>query len=220
MKNEIDVIKFLVSSEINKKLEQTKNEVYNISKITNIEVNQLVKNTLERIERKVESALNEVRVLKTDLETQKNDVNEKLEKLSDLINIAELGINKESLLQLFKDNQKNKEWFKYNSSDIELIRSDYNKTSKQIMGKGKKGIFEKLATQMNNEKTDVQNTVKPEHILGTMKNGLNYKTDSGYSIKVVDNEINIESPDSKSKITIDEKGIHLSGDVYINGKII
>lgn len=159
MKNEIDVIKFLVSSEINKKIEKTRQEIYDVGRVTRLENNQLINNTLEQIERKFENALNEVRSIKTELEKQKNEFDEKLKKLSDLLDIVDLGINKNTLLQLFKDNEKNKEWFKYNSSDLETMRSDYNKASKKITANKKSGVFENMAKQITDSKLDTKKDI-------------------------------------------------------------
>jgi hypothetical protein len=220
LKLDLDKIKEGLVDELDKRVDNIKDEMFEMYKTLKTENLKYTNTSIDISKRKLDEAINEVNKLKDELVERLTKAEETLNKASKILELDGHDINVQSFIQLFNDNQKNKEWMKHNSSDLELLRNEYHKLSKKVKKDKNEGIFENLANKVQTMETEVGTVMKERHRPMFQGQNFYYQTENGYSFKITPDGIILETPNLNNKITLNEEGIHLIGDVFINNKKI
>ena len=203
--------------------------------------NNQVINSINLSKQANEETLNKISMLKSDMTKKFNKSIEKLDKATKVLELDDNNINADSLKTLFTTVSKTNDWVGSVSGDIKTISREFKDIENKLTIKEKEeGVFKTFKNKIDNAnllldgdkneinslKTHVkiiedeqiklkENSTKKDIILGSSMNRNPLKR-GHFSLDVNDDEIVIENQKTKNKIIVNDDGIKLFGDVYIN----
>jgi hypothetical protein len=168
---------------------------------------------------------------------------EKLDKATKVLELDDSNINSESLKNLFNTVNKTNEWVESVSGDLKTISREYKDIENKLTIEEKEnGVFKTFKNKidstnllLDDDKNEIktlknhvkiiedeqiklkENNTKKDIVLGSSMN-INPLKRGHFSLDVNDDEIVIENQKTKSKIVVNDEGIKLFGDIYINDK--
>lgn len=241
--NNIDNIKSELLDEINKRFEIMLNEFNSLyNELLNKANNQVI-SSINLSKQVNDETLNKISSLKTEMTKKFNKSIEKLDKATKVLELDDSNINSESLKNLFNTVSKTNEWVESVSGDLKTISREYKDIENKLTIEEKEnGVFKTFKNKIDNtnlllddDKNEIktlknyvkiiedeqiklkENNTKKDIVLGSSMN-INPLKRGHFSLDVNDDEIVIENQKTKSKIIVNDEGIKLFGDIYINDK--
>lgn len=238
IKNELlDVIDQRFSDILNKINEQN-DEIISLSNKRTVDVIKEQKILLNE-------TLEKVNLIKQELEKKFNNAIKTLNKATKVIELDNLEINSESLKNLFEVVEKSNKWISDYSNDIEIIRQDYMDFRESLpIGDKQAGVFkgfnskfaridrnissvplelkrmdnvvEKIKREQNKKLSSLTENSNEAVLLGSKRN-VNEISRGNFKVIVNDDKITMENMNNNTSVIIDNDGIKLNGDVFING---
>jgi hypothetical protein len=168
------------------------------------------------------------------LEIKFNKASKTLEKAAKVLELENNEINADSLKDLFKVTNKNKQWIATCSSDMERIKKDYEDYDSILPSNERgRGFFKHITENLekvqddvikiSNNNNEMKDSIKlleidkKEKILGSTSHNIEDIRKGNYDIKVTDEKIILSNIKNNASIVIDDDGIKIDGDVFING---
>jgi hypothetical protein len=240
--NNIDNIKSELLDEINNRFEIILNEFNSLyNELLNKANNQVI-NSINLSKQANEETLSKISMLKTDMTKKFNKSIEKLDKATKVLELDDNNINADSLKNLFSTVSKTNDWVESISGDIKTISREYKDIEKKLTIEEKEeGVFKTFKNRIDNanlllddDKNEIkslkshvkiiedeqiklkENNTKKDIVLGSSMN-INPLKRGNFSLDVNDDEIVIENQKTKNRIIVNDDGIKLFGDIYING---
>lgn len=156
----------------------------------------------------------------------------RLEKASKILELDDNNINVDTLKIIYKDINKTNKWIDGVSGDVKTFITEFKDFENKLTQEEKKnGVLyslknkiDKTVSNIDTMKTSIKN-IETEQIkqknneilLGTNLND-KYNINKGdFFIKVDEEKITIENQKTQNIIVIDDDGIKLNGNIYING---
>lgn len=218
---------------INKNIENNNSNIIDI-------LNKRTIDTVKSSKEEYNKALNELKDVKINVEEKFNKANKNLEKAAKILELNDNEINSDSLKDLFLTSNNSKKWIEKNSNEIETIKKDYNDFNKTLSVEERGNIFKhmlKRVERVENENIELadtnknlKNTLKiiqkeqndlkssKEVIMGSSNNkSLTY---GDYNFEINDKQIKLSNSNKNISIILNDSGIYINGDVFINGNKI
>ena len=168
------------------------------------------------------------------LEIKFNKASKTLEKAAKVLELENSEINADSLKDLFKVTNNNKQWIATCSSDMERIKKDYEDYDSILPSNERgRGFFKHITENLekvqddvikiSNSNNEMKDSIKlleidkKEKILGSSPYNIEDIRKGNYDIKVTDEKIILSNIKNNASIVIDDDGIKIDGDVFING---
>ena len=199
--------------------------------------NKRVIDTVKASREDFETMLSKFNSSKEILENKFIKANKTLEKAVKVLELDNSEINADSLKDLFKVTNKNKQWIATCSSDMERIKKDYEDYDSILPSNERgRGFFKHITenlekvqddvTKISNSNNEMKDSIrlleidKKEKILGSTSHNIEDIRKGNYDIKVTDEKIILSNIKNNASIVIDDDGIKIDGDVFINGNKI
>lgn len=181
-----------------------------------------------------ETMLSKFNSSKESLEIKFKKASKTLEKAAKVLELDNSEINADSLKDLFKVTNKNKQWIATCSSDMERIKKDYEDYDSILPSNERgQGFFKHITENLekvqddvikiSNSNNEMKDSIKlleidkKEKILGSTSHNIEDIRKGNYDIKVTDEKIILSNIKNNASIVIDDDGIKIDGDVFING---
>jgi hypothetical protein len=228
-------------SDFNKQTKEQHEEIVSLSNKRTIDTVKIQKELLNE-------TLEKVNLIKQELEKKFNNAIKTLNKAAKVLELNNLEIDASSLINLFEVVDKNDKWISKYSGDVETIRQDYMDFKDSLpIGDKQSGVFKGLHKKVDKFNRDIsympielkrmenvvqkmQNTQKnispkmvdnnDERILSTSRRNVNEISRGDLKFVVEDNKITMKNLKNNATVIIDNEGIKLNGDVFINGNKI
>lgn len=209
---------------INQRFNDLRDEMetsYNALKKTN---NKQTFDMLDSFGKKSEDVLKAVETLKEDMNNRLTDAEVTLSKASKILELDGYDINVDSIRAVVRETQKHSEWLKFNKNDMAEIKADYIEAKNKVArsGKNNKMFFSSLVNSMNtlDDTINKANNIAKEsdkklNEAIALKEEIEKNKDIVMGASVGAHEFKTKSGNS---LVIDDSGIHIDGDIFINGK--
>ena len=242
---EIDDLKNELLDVIDERFAEIKNTINELNEELIKLFNKRTIDSVKASREDFDSMLAKFSVSKEDLENKFNKATKTLEKAAKVLELDNNEINSDSLKDLFKVTNKNEEWITTYSGDVETIKKDYKEYEESLPQTEKGRGFFKLMSEnvqkvqndvvkisnINTELKDSLTSIKAEQemnfkllqqeqnakILGSRSLDINNITKGDYNIKIDDNNITLSNIKNNSSIILDDDGIKINGNIFING---
>lgn len=209
---------------INQRFNDLRDEMetsYNALKKTN---NKQTFDMLDSFGKKSEDVLKAVETLKEDMNNRLTDAEVTLSKASKILELDGYDINVDSIRAVVRETQKHSEWLKFNKNDMAEIKADYIEAKNKVArsGKNNKMFFSSLVNSMNtlDDTINKANNIAKEsdkklNEAIVLKEEIEKNKDIVMGASVGAHEFKTKSGNS---LVIDDSGVHIDGDIFINGK--
>lgn len=242
--NEIENIKSELLSEIDKRFEQMLTEFNSLYNELLNKSNKQMLDSIKLTKEKQDETLNSLKVIKDDVTKRFNKAVDKFTKASKVLELDDNDINANSLRTLYKTVHDTKAWSDSVAGDIKTISKEYMDMYEGLDFEDKqKGVFNVLKGRLEDAKLSIddvknenrslkktmkiledeqikQKETKNEMVLGASNVSRDKMIKGDFSIKLEDDKILIENQKNQNYIILDNEGIKINGDVYINGNKI
>jgi hypothetical protein len=239
MSKEIDDIKKVLLDEINKRFEVILTEFNDLYNELLNKSNKQMMDSIKLTKETQENTLKSIKTVNDTLSKRLNNSIEKFDKASKVLELDDENINVNSLKQLYKMAYDTSIWVENVSDDVKSISKEYRDFEKKMTNEErKKGVFKSLKGDIDTVNNSLDSVIKEnismkknikiledeqfkinkqEMILGSSKNN-DYNFNKGdFSLKINDKNVIIENVKNNSIIIVDDEGIKINGDVFING---
>jgi hypothetical protein len=239
MSKEIDDIKKVLLDEINKRFEVILTEFNDLYNELLNKSNKQMMDSIKLTKETQENTLKSIKTVNDTLSKRLNNSIEKFDKASKVLELDDENINVNSLKQLYKMAYDTSTWIENVSDDVKSISKEYRDFEKKMTNEErKKGVFKSLKGDIDTVNNSLDSIIKEnismkknikiledeqfkinkqEMILGSSKNN-DYNFNKGdFSLKINDKNVIIENVKNNSIIIVDDEGIKINGDVFING---
>ena len=242
--DKIDAVKSELLKEIDGRFEVMLKEFNDLYNELLTKTNNQMIDSVNLSKQTTEEALTKINEFKSDITKKFNRSIDKLDKASKVLELDDNNINADSLKGLFRMAHKTNDWVESVSNDIKTISREYKDLEDNLTIEEKDhGVFKTLKNKLDktnllldNEKNEINNLKthvrcleneqinlkniklkeRTDIVLGASKDISNIKR-GNFSIDVSENDVVIENKETNSKIIIDNDGIKLLGNIFING---
>ena len=242
---EIENIKDEILKEIDKRFNIISEEYNKLYNDLLVKTNNQMIDSINLTKQTNEETLNKLVTFKNDITKRFNKSIDKLDKATKVLELDDNEINAESLKNLYSMAFKTNEWVNGVSDDVKNMSKEYREIRKKLTPHEKEnGVFKSLKNKIDETNTSLTNVKQENALLKTHIKGIeneqikqkeeqklkkdeivfgssisnNIINRGDFSISVNEDKIIIENKKSQNSVIIDDEGIKLYGNVYINGK--